>query len=296
MSSFNTISAEKLARLIGVPHGPALIDVRARQDFAADPRFIPSAIRRPSESASSWAPEFAGRSAVVICERGQKLSEGVAAWLRHAGASSAEVLVGGHSAWAQAGLPLVPEGKLPPRDSQGRTLWVTRSRPKIDRIACPWLIRRFVDPEAVFLFVASAEVQSVAERFNGAPFDIEGVIWSHRGELCTFDTMLDELGLRSGPLDRLAAIVRGADTARLDLAPEAPGLLAVSLGLSRMYTDDLQQLAAGMSLYDALYRWARDASDETHGHDRPTNAPTKMAERSVQRRSSPGQPESAKAK
>jgi rhodanese-related sulfurtransferase len=275
MSSFNTISADKLARLIGVSHRPALIDVRAKEDFAADPRFIPGVIRRPSESASSWALEFAGRSAVVICERGQKLSEGVAAWLRHAGASSAEVLVGGHSAWAQAGLPLVPEGKLPPRDSQGRTVWVTRSRPKLDRVACPWLIRRFVDPEAVFLFVSPAEVQSVAERFNGAPFDIEGIFWSHRGDLCTFDTMLDELGLRSEPLDRIATIVRGADTGRPDLAPEAPGLLAASLGLSRMYTDDLEQLAAGMTLYDAFYRWARDASEETHNW--PTNKPGKPA-------------------
>ena len=265
MSSFNTISPEKLARLIGVPHGPALIDVRAKEDFAADPRFIPGAVRRSHETVSSWAPEFAGRSAVVICENGRGLSEGVAAWLRESGASSAEVLVGGHAAWAQAGLPLVPEGKLPRRDSKGRTVWVTRSRPKIDRIACPWLIRRFVDPEAVILFVSPAEVQPVAERFNAGPFDIEGAFWSHRGELCTFDTMLDELGLRSEPLDRLAAIVRAADTARLDLAPEAPGLLAVSLGLSRMHLDDLEQLEAGMTLYDALYRWARDASDETHG-------------------------------
>ena len=273
MSSFNTISAEKLARLIGVPHGPALIDVRAKEDFAADPRFIPGAIRRSHETVSSWAPELAGRSAIVICERGQKLSEGVAAWLRHGGSPSAEVLVGGHAAWAQAELPLVPEGKLPPRDPQGRTVWVTRVRPKIDRIACPWLIRRFVDPAAVFLFVSPAEVQSVAERFNGAPFDIEGVFWSHRGELCTFDTMLDELSLRSDPLDRLAAIVRGADTARLDLAPEAPGLLAASLGLSRIYTDDLEQLAAGMTLYDAFYRWARDASEETHNW--PTDKPGK---------------------
>jgi rhodanese-related sulfurtransferase len=269
MSSFNTISPEKVARLIGVPHGPALIDVRAKEDFAADPRFIPGAIRRAYESVSSWAPDFAGRSAIVICERGQKVSEGVAAWLRHAGSPSAEVLVGGHAAWAQAGLPLVAEGKLPPRDLQGRTVWVTRSRPKIDRIACPWLIRRFVDPEAVFLFVSPAEVQSVAERFNGAPFDIEGVFWSHRGEFCTFDTMLDELGLRSAALDRIAVIVRGADTARLELAPEAPGLLAASLGLSRMHLDDLEQLAAGITLYDAFYRWARDASEETHNW--PTN-------------------------
>src|ERR1700733_7688476 len=106
MSSFNSISVEKLARLIGVPRGPALIDVRAKEDFAADPRFIPGAVRRSYETASSWAPEFSGRSAVVICDKGQKLSEGVAAWLRHAGASSAEVLVGGHLAWSQAGLPL----------------------------------------------------------------------------------------------------------------------------------------------------------------------------------------------
>jgi rhodanese-related sulfurtransferase len=275
MSSINSIPVEKLARLIGVPHGPALIDVRTKEDFTADPRFIPGAIRRPHDTVSSWGAEFAGRSAVVICERGQKLSEGVAAWLRHAGSPSAEVLVGGHAAWAQAQLPLVPEGKLPPRDPQGRTVWVTRSRPKVDRIACPWLIRRFVDPAAVFLFVAPAEVQSVAERFSGAPFDIEGVLWSHRGELCTFDTMLDEWGLRTDPLDRIAAIVRGADTARLDLAPEAPGLLAASLGLSRMHLDDLEQLAAGMTLYDAFYRWARDASDETHNW--PTNKPGKPA-------------------
>ena len=275
MSSFNTISAEKLARLIGVPRGPTLIDVRTKGDFAADPRFIPGAIRRPHGTVSSWAPEFAGRSAIVICDKGQKLSEGVAAWLRQAGASAAEVLVGGHSAWAEAGLPLVPEGKLPPRDPQGRTVWVTRSRPKIDRIACPWLIRRFVDPEAAFLFVSPAEVQPVAERFNGAPFDIEGVFWSHRGELCTFDTMLDELGLRTEPLAKLATIVRGADTARLDLAPEASGLLAASLGLSRMYLDDLEQLGAAMTLYDAFYRWARDASEETHNW--PTNKPGKSA-------------------
>ena len=264
MSSFNTISTEKLARLIGVPHGPALIDVRAKDDFAADPRFIPGVIRRPYETVSSWAPEFAGRSAIVICDKGQKLSEGVAAWLRHAGSPSAEVLVGGHAAWAQAGLPLVPEEKLPPRDPQGRTVWVTRSRPKIDRIACPWLIRRFVDPEAVFLFVSPPEVQSVAERFSGAPFDIEGVFWSHRGELCTFDVMIEEFGLATEPLLRLAAIVRGADTARMDLAPQAAGLLAASLGLSRMYADDLAQLDAGLLLHDAFYRWCRDATQETH--------------------------------
>lgn len=153
---------------------------------------------------------------------------------------------------------------MPPRDAQGRTVWVTRARPKIDRIACPWLIRRFVDPSAVILFVAPSEVEGVAERHDAAPFDIEGVFFSHRGELCSFDVMLAELGLSIPALDRLATIVRAADTARLDLAPEAAGLLAVSLGLSRMYADDLEQLEAGMLVYDAFYRWARDATGETH--------------------------------
>ena len=153
---------------------------------------------------------------------------------------------------------------MPASDACGRTVWVTRARPKIDRIACPWLIRRFVDPRAVFLFVSPSEVTAVAERFNAAPFDIDGVFWSHRGELCTFDTMLDEFGLDMAPLRHVAKIVRGADTARPDLAPESAGLLAVSLGLSRAYRSDLEQLDAAMGIYDALYRWARDATDETH--------------------------------
>ena len=268
MSSFNSISTDKLWRLIGVPRGPMLIDVRSKEVFAADPCLLPGAVRRTYETVSSWAQEVTGRSIVAICENGRGESEGVAAWLRVSGAASAEVLAGGQKAWTQAGLPLIPEDKLPQRDLRGRTVWVTRSRPKIDRIACPWLIRRFVDPTAVFLFVAPAEVLAVAERFNGAPFDVEGVFWSHRGERCTFDTILDELGLQIPPLARLATVVRAADTHRLDLAPEAAGLLAASLGLSRMFSDDLEQLAAGVSLYDAFYRWARDASDETH--DWPT--------------------------
>jgi hypothetical protein len=146
---------------------------------------------------------------------------------------------------------------------------VTRARPKIDRIACPWLIRRFVDPSAVFLFVAPPEVADVADRFRGTPFDIDEIFWSHRGELCTFDVMLDEFNLHCEALDRLALIVRGADTARLDLAPQAAGLLAASLGLSRMHKYDLVQLDAGLPLYDAFYRWARDAVDETHNWPTP---------------------------
>jgi len=263
MPSPTTLSLPKLARLVGTPKCPAIVDVRTDEDFAADPRLIPGSVRRPFAAVAAWAPALSGRPAVVVCHKGQKLSEGVAAWLRHAG-GEADVLEGGFVAWAEAGLPLVPTGCLPPRDAEGRTVWVTRARPKVDRIACPWLIRRFVDPSAVFLFVAASEVAAVAERFGAAPFDIEGVFWSHRGEACTFDTMIAEFALSTDPLLRLAAIVRGADTARLDLAPQVAGLLAVSLGLSRLYSDDLRQLDAGMGLYDALYLWCRDAVDEAH--------------------------------
>ncbi|WP_018409540.1 chromate resistance protein ChrB domain-containing protein [Methylocystis rosea] len=264
MSSINAISSDKLARLIGVPHCPALIDVRTDGEWESDPRFVPGAARRPHASVTEWAGEIAGRAVIIIDQKGDDLGEGIAAWLRHAGADSAEVLIGGHVAWAQSNGPLVPEANLPPRDALGRAVWVTRARPKVDRIACPWLIRRFVDPAAVFLLVSAAEVQGVAERFSAAPFDIDGAFWSHRGECCTFDTMLDEWGLALEPLQRLSVIVRGADTARPDLAPEAAGLLAASLGLSRMYPDNLDQLDAGLALYDAFYRWCRDATDEPH--------------------------------
>jgi rhodanese-related sulfurtransferase len=263
MSSINTISIDKLARLVGTPHCPVLIDVRTDEDFHADPRLVPSAMRRPHADPSAWAGELVARSAVVICQKGAALSEGAAAWLRHADVA-ADTLEDGFAGWKKAGLPLVATARMPSPDRHGRTVWVTRARPKVDRIACPWLIRRFVDPRAVFLFVAPAEVETVAERFGATPFDVEGVAWSHRGDLCTFDLMVEAFGLGTEPLLRLAAIVRGADTGRMDLAPQAAGLLAVSLGLSRMYADDLAQLEAGLVVYDALYRWCRDATHETH--------------------------------
>jgi rhodanese-related sulfurtransferase len=268
MSSFTTISPDKLLRLIGTANAPALIDVRTDEDFAADPRLIPGSIRRRHSDASDWGGEFAGRTAIVSCLRGAKLAQGTAAWLRQLGAQ-AETLDGGFEAWKAAKLPLIDATKLPKRDAKGRTIWVTRARPKVDRIACPWLIRRFIDPDAVFLFVAPSEVVAVGERFGAAPFDIENVFWSHRRELCTFDVMVEEFGLATPPMLRLATLVRGADTGRPDLAPEAPGLVAASLGLSRIYDDDLEQLEAGMILYDAFYRWCRDATTETHNW--PTN-------------------------
>lgn len=269
MPAPNAISPDKLARLIGTARAPVILDVRSEEDFAADPRLLPGAIRANDQALADMPLPPTGPS-VVLCQAGHRRSQGAAAWLR-AERRSAEYLEGGFQAWQEAGLPLINPVTLPPRDAQGRTVWVTRSRPKIDRIACPWLIRRFVDPRAVILFVAPSEVEGVAERHNAAPFDIEGAFFSHRGELCSFDIMLAEFGLSLPALDRLATIVRGADTARLDLAPEAAGLLAASLGLSRIYADDLEQLEAGMSLYDAFYRWAREATGETHNW--PTNRP-----------------------
>ena len=263
MPAFAAIAPDQLMRLIGTPKCPVLIDVCTPGDHALDPRLIPGAVRRDGLAAADWAHAFAGRAVVVICQKGQKLSQGVAAWLRHA-CAQAESLEGGNLEWARLGLPLVPVARLPPRDAQGRTLWVTRARPKIDRIACPWLIRRFVDASAVFLFVNPSDVAGVAEKFGATPFDVEGVVWSHRGEKCAFDVLVEDLGLATKPLLHLATIVRAADTARLDLAPEAAGLLAASLGLSRMHSDDLAQLDAGMGLYDAFYRWCRDATGETH--------------------------------
>ncbi|QRM54465.1 sulfurtransferase/chromate resistance protein [Sinorhizobium sp. BG8] len=263
MASYNAISSEKLVRLIGTPKAPILIDVRDEDDFSAAPFLLPAAIRKSHTEIRQWAGDYRGHQAVVICQKGLKLSEGVAAFLRSEGAQ-AEVLEGGFETWQKAGLPLVPVSRLPGQCNRGGTLWVTRSRPKIDRIACPWLIRRFVDPKAVFLFVAPSEVEAVAHRFDATPFDVEGVFWSHRGELCSFDVMIEEFALAFPALQHLARIVRGADTDRPDLEPQAAGLLAISLGLSRMYADDLEQLEAGMLLYDALYRWARDASQEKH--------------------------------
>src|SRR4051794_22728978 len=165
MSSYTMISPDKLSKLIGTTNAPVLIDCRTDEHFAADQRLIPGAVRRSFEDAPEWGKEFAGRSAVVVCYRGAKLAQGAAAWLRQLNVS-AETLEGGFEAWKAAKLPLVDLSKVPPRDAQGRTVWVTRARPKIDRIACPWLIKRFIDPKAVFLYVAPSEVTAVGEHFN----------------------------------------------------------------------------------------------------------------------------------
>lgn len=142
--------------------------------------------------------------------------------------------------------------------------WVTRERPKIDRIACPWLITRFIDREAEFLFVPPSDVLATARDRDATPYDVPNVELSHVGELCSFDAFLHKYALDDPALAELAIIVRGADTARPELAPQAAGLLAISLGLSHLYRDDLEMLGYGLVMYDALYAWCRHARGETH--------------------------------
>jgi len=268
MPSPTEITVSQLSRLLGTSAAPVIIDVRIDADFALDPDFIPTASRHPFGAMAALVPDLVDRHVVVYCQQGRKISQGAMSVLRSHGIA-AETLEGGHFAWRDAGEMRVPAARIPAAGPQGASVWVTRHRPKIDRMACPWLIRRFVDPAAQFLFVAPGEVQAVAEKFAATPFDVEGVFWSHRGERCTFDTMVEEFGLTGPALQQLATIVRGADTDRHDLAPQCAGLLAASLGLSRIYRDDHQQIEAGMLLYDAFYRWARDASDEAHDWPQP---------------------------
>lgn len=142
--------------------------------------------------------------------------------------------------------------------------WITRERPKIDRIACPWLIARFIDDDPEFLYVPSKDVLQLADELGATPYDIPNVEFSHVGELCSFDAFLTRYELTEPALQRLAAIVRGADTSRLDLTPQSAGLYAISLGLSHTFEDDHEMLAYGMVMYDALYTWCKDCQDETH--------------------------------
>jgi rhodanese-related sulfurtransferase len=266
MPSPTEISVEQLSRIIGLPGAPMLIDVRPSDGDGGDTdrSLLPTARRMNALTVSNWAHNFSGRRVVVYCRNGGNISQGTAAWLRQAGID-AETLAGGFDAWCKANQLQMSTNRLPDRDEVGRTTWVTRARPKIVRIACPWLIRRFIDPTAIFLFVAPSEVGSVAERFAATPFDTGAGIWNDRGAACTFDVMLEEFNLKTEPLSRLAAIIRGADTGQPDLTSQSGGLLAISLGYSRMYRDDVLQLEAAMSVYDALYRWCRDGTEETHG-------------------------------
>lgn len=262
MPSLTQISAPQLARLIGTPACPVLIDVSLDEDFNADPFLIPTAIRWKHTDILAVAPSLQDQRVVVICQKGLKLSAGAAAMLRTAGVR-AETLEGGNYGWRDGNFMRLAADKLPPM-TNGASLWVTRHRPKVDRIACPWLIRRFVDPQARFLFVPPSEVSGVAEKYGAIAFDTADAPFAHKGSACSFDAFLHHWALSDPALSRMAEIIRAADTDQLDASPQAPGFLAISLGLSRMFKEDLEQLDAGLLIYDALYRWARDAQGERH--------------------------------
>jgi len=240
--------------------------VRRRDIYDAAEGLVPTAVWREPESYAQWVPAIAAeRHVFLVCRHGHNLSQMVAADLRERGVH-AQVLEGGYQAWGEAGLPLVSKAALARFMPQRPSLWVTRRRPKIDRVACPWLIRRFIDADARILYVEPDQVTHVARDSSAIPFDIEDVEISHEGPRCSFDTLLKLFGLESDPqLARLALIVRGADTARPDLAPEAAGLHAISLGLSAAAGDDDHgMIANGFLVYDALFAWLRHAAEERH--------------------------------
>jgi rhodanese-related sulfurtransferase len=235
---------------------PQIIDVRHAAAFDANPRTIPGAIRRQPEVTADWAPALEPwRPIVVYCVQGDEESQTVATSLAARG-FDAWYLDRGLAGWSAAGGAVAPW--------QVPTRWVTRERPKIDRIACPWLVRRFVDPDAQIFFVPNAEVRTFAAANAAEPFDIPDVRLTHVGERCSFDAFVEAYGLDHPALAEVATIVRGADTGALTLAPEAAGLLGVSLGLSAMIGDDHALLRWGLRIYDALYARARAAAGETH--------------------------------
>lgn len=267
------ISPHDLWALIGSAAAPRIVDVCRRDVMESSAGFIPASIWQGPGPASQWPATIdRTRPLVVTCKAGHNLSQGVVAELRAQGIN-AQALEGGREGWAAVGLPFVSRAALERFAPARPSLWVTRRRPKIDRVACPWLIRRFIDPDARILFVDPPEVPNVARDTGAIPFDIEGVELGHEGERCSFDTMLKVFGLEGeANLARLALIVRGADTARHDIAPEAAGLHAISLGLSALAGDDDHGLLRqGFIVYDGLYAWLRFAAAERH------NCPAKAA-------------------
>ena len=254
-----SISPRELYASLGSATSPVLFDVRREDAYGADDAMIIGAVRRLPESVARWLHAVPkDRAVVVYCGHGHEVSQGAAAALQNAGIKAA-YLDGGMADWKSQSLPTRRK-----RDAS-ENKWVTREHPKIDRIACPWLIRRFVAKDAEFIYVPTEQVFDVAEETGATPYDIPGAEpFSHHGEQCSFDAFLDHYQLHEPALDRLAVIVRGADTARPDLAPQAAGLLAISLGLSANFTDDHAMLEQGMVVYDALYTWCRSLQDETH--------------------------------
>ena len=258
MDRRNSISPDTLYAKFGSEAAPNIIDVRRDADFAGAETLVAGAFHRSPDAVEEWRTDLpSGRQVVTYCVHGRDISQGVAAALHLIGVE-ANFLEGGIADWAQRGLPTHRNiGSSPGK-------WVTREHPKIDRIACPWLIRRFIDPNAEFIYVPKDQVLAVARQTGGTPYDIDGVEFTHEGERCSFDTILRTYEIRDTALDDLATIVRGADTSRHDLSPQCGGLFAISLGLSANFPDDHEMLKHGMVMYDALYTWCRSLQAETH--------------------------------
>ena len=278
--SIFSISPQAFNTRMGRADAPLVLDVRRQARFDESPRLLAGALRCVPEDVATLAASRPAAEVLVYCVYGHNVSEEAAVALQAAGWSAERIaggIEGGQDGVDDAQLiaqwRAVPPLTFAKRPDWGVTgeqpsRWITRERPKIDRIACPWLILRFIDPRAEFFYVPTAQVLAQAQELKAVAYDIPGAPVSHMGELCSFDALLQGFDLHDAALDLLATIVRGADTDRLDLAPQSAGLLAMSLGLSRIHAaDDHAMLEAAMPLYDALYAWCRDrvaAQDETH--------------------------------
>ena len=258
------ISVSHVLSTLGSSRAPLLIDVRRITAFAADERMAASATWRDPFAINDWLrflPRH--RDIVVYCVHGHEISKNAAAAMRSNGLDAA-YLDGGIEAWNAAGGATIRKQaalRIPSAET-APSKWITRERPKIDRIACPWLIRRFIDPTAEFIYVPAGAVISEAEKRGAIAYDVPNVQFTHRGDACSFDAFLDDFDLTDLALRDLANIVRGADTGKPELTPQSPGLLAISLGLSALYSDDHEMLAHGFTVYDALYAWLKNTRAE----------------------------------
>jgi rhodanese-related sulfurtransferase len=257
-----SLSPDDLYASLGLPAAPTIVDVRHEDEVRDRPRLLPCARRGEPERIAEWSRALPrSRPIAVYCERGDTTSPNLAETLVALG-HEATFLEGGLERWQS-------EGRATARARSdlgvpGGSRWIPRARPKVDRLACPWLVRRFLDPEALFFYAPAHLVRSEAASLRAQPYDIADVTFSHRGERCSFDAFLEEFDLHDPVLDAVAEIVRAADTGDLAASPQAPGLLAFSLGLSANIADDMLLLEQAMPLYDALYAWCKVAREEAH--------------------------------
>ncbi len=261
-----SISPEQFVAALARPDAPLVLDVRREERFRESERIAPGARRCAPEEVARFAAQNTPGEAIVYCVHGLEIGEKAAADLRAAG-WNARFLQGGIEGLIEQHLPTLRKRADLGVTGERPSRWITRERPKIDRIACPWLVRRFIDPAAQFFYVPTGQVLDEAKRLEAVPYDIPGAPITHEWEQCSFDALLKAFDLNEPALQTLATIVRGADTTRLGLAAPAAGLLAISLGMSRLHADDHAMLEAMLPVYDALYAWCREAHDESHGWD-----------------------------